>query len=178
MYEQMIKSLPLYERKSRVFQEVLSSAAEQFERVSLDVADIRKQLIVDTATWGLAFYEKELGIQTNLNKPLSERRSVIKSKMRGYGKVDAALIKLVTDAYTNGDVEVTFDGKINVRFVAIRGIPSNINDVYKSVEEIKPAHLEALFTFAFTTWDRVDMLNYTWDAIDALNKTWNEVEVM
>lgn len=178
LYDVMIKSLPLYERKSTVFQEIIKVEGQQFTVLHAHVNDIQSQLNVDTATWGLAFYEKELNITTDLNKSLEERRSVVKSKMRGHGKVDAALIKLVVDAYTNGDVEVTFDGKINVRFVSVRGVPTNLNDVYKSVEDIKPAHLDVTYIFLYTTWDRFGSFNLTWDEFDALNKTWDEVEVM
>ena len=178
MYDQMINSLPLYERSSRIFQQVFQAEGAEFADLHGNVDDIRLQLFVDTATWGLAIYEKELGIVTDLNKPLVERRGVIRSKMRGYGKVDAALIKLVVDSYTNGGADVTFDGKINVIFSNVRGIPENMNDVYKAVEDIKPAHLDVTYDFLFTTWERFDNFNYTWDSLDALNKTWNEIEVL
>lgn len=174
----MIESVPSYERKSNVFVSIFNSESKQFELLKSSIDDIRKQLVVDTATWGLRIYEKDLKIQTDLNKSIDERRSVIKSKMRGQGNVGASLIKLVVDAYTNGNVEVSFNGKINITFMSIRGVPPNLNDVYKSVEEIKPAHLDAVYVFTYTTWDRFDSFNYTWDAIDALNKTWNEIEVL
>jgi len=121
----------------------------EFDRLAIDIEDLEKQLNIDTATWGLAIYERELGIKTNLNKPLEERRSVIKSKWRGTGKVDRALIKAVVDAYTNGGVEVGFDGRIIITFNDVKGIPPNLEDAQRAIEDISPAHLAIIYEFAY-----------------------------
>lgn len=145
----LLEYLPPYERKSEVFKEVMNAEQIEFNKLGLDLEDLNKQFFVDTATWGLAIYEKELGLKTNLNKPLEERRSVIKSKWRGTGKVDRLLIKTVVDAYTNGGVDVGFDGKIIVTFNDVKGIPPNMEDVYNAVGEISPAHLAIIYKFAY-----------------------------
>lgn len=145
----LLEYLPLYERNSKVFQEILKTEEIEFDNLNLDIEDLKKQLNIDTATWGLRIYEKELGIKTNLNKPLEERRSVVKSKWRGIGKVDKPLIKAVVDAYTNGGVDVGFDGKIIVTFNDVKGIPPNMEDVYNAVGEISPAHLAIIYKFAY-----------------------------
>ncbi len=145
----LLEYLPLYERNSKVFQEILNVEQIEFDKLGLNVEDLENQLNIDTATWGLAIYEKELGLKTNLNKPLEERRSVIKSKWRGTGKVDRLLIKTVVDAYTNGGVDVGFDGKVIVTFNNVKGIPSNLGDVKKAIGEISPAHLAIIYKFAY-----------------------------
>lgn len=145
----LIDLLPSYERQSKVFQEILQAEQIEFNKLNVDIVDLEKQLNIDTATWGLTVYEKELGIETDLNKPLGERRSVIKSKWRGTGKVDRLLIKTAVDAFTNGQVEVTFDGSINVQFTSVLGIPPNIDDAKKAVENIAPAHLRVAYYFAY-----------------------------
>ena len=145
----MIKALPLFMQKSKVFQEIFNAEEKQFTKMDVDLVDLRKQMDVSTATWGLDIYEKELNIKTDKSKPLEERRSVIKSKERGTGKVDASLIKIVADAFTNGDVEVFFDGNINIEFNSIIGIPSNIQDLENALDDIKPAHLRILYAFAY-----------------------------
>lgn len=145
----LLDYLPPYERNSSVFQQIFRAEEIELNKIDLDISSLAKQLSIDTATWGLVIYEKELGIRTSLNKPLEERRSVIKSKWRGIGKVDAALIKTVVDAYTNGGVEVGFDGNIIVNFNDVKGIPSNMDDVYSAIHEIKPAHLDIIYLFAY-----------------------------
>lgn len=78
----LIKRLPIFMRSSKIYQEIFTGEENQLTLLDADIADIEKQLNIDTATWALAVYEEELGIKTELNKPLEERRSVIKSKWR------------------------------------------------------------------------------------------------
>lgn len=145
----LIELLPPYEKSSRVFQEILNAEQIEFDKLAIDIEDLEKQLNIDTATWGLVIYEKELGIKTNLNKPFEERRSVVKSKWRGTGKVDRLLIKAAVDAYTNGGVEVGFDGRIIINFNDVKGIPPNLEDAQRAIEDISPAHLAIIYEFAY-----------------------------
>jgi hypothetical protein len=145
----MITALSTFMRKSKIFIEIFNAEQKQFEQKELDLEDLRKQMDIETATWGLDIYEKDLGIKTDRSKPLTERRSVIKSKERGSGKVDATLIKLVADSFTNGDVEVTFDGQINIKFTSVLGIPPNLEDLENALEDVKPAHLAIAYAFAY-----------------------------
>jgi hypothetical protein len=174
----LLSYLPPFLRKSKIYVEIFNTDEQQIASLNTNIQEIEAQLNVDTATWGLAIYEKELGIKTDLNKSFNDRRSVIKSKLRGTGKIGVMQLKLVADAYTNGNVEISFDGKINIHFTSVRGIPPNMYDLETVIEEIKPAHLGVTYAYLFTTWDRFDSFNYTWDALDALNKTWDEIEVI
>lgn len=141
--------LPSYERNSNVFKEILDTETKEFDVLDFNIEDLKKQLNIDTATWSLEIYEKELGIKTVLNKSLNERRSIIKSKWRGTGKVDAALIKMVADAFTNGNVSVDFNGSIIIKFNSVYGIPSNLEDVRNAISDISPAHLGIIYEFAY-----------------------------
>jgi hypothetical protein len=145
----MLNSLPTYLRKSDVFIQVLNAEGKTVQVLKSDILDIQKQLDVDTATWGLDIYERELGIPTDISKPLEDRRSIVKSKLRGSGKLDATLVKVVADAHTNGAVEVSYDGRINIKFTAFYGIPPNLDDLKNSLDEIKPAHKEITYIFKY-----------------------------
>lgn len=144
--------LPPYLRLSKIIQEILNAESKSYDKIDIDIEDLNNQLFVDTATWGLKIYEKELGLKTNINKDITERRSQIKSKMRGTGKVSAELIKTVVDSYTNGNVDIEFDAEkgINVIFNDVRGRPSNMEDVYNAIEKIIPAHLKIMYEFLYT----------------------------
>lgn len=65
------------------------------------------QLCVNTATWGLQYWEKTLGIPVEQGKDLEYRRSRIRSKLRGSGVTTVALIESVAESFSNGDVAVT-----------------------------------------------------------------------
>lgn len=65
------------------------------------------QLCVDTATWGLRYWEQTLGIPVEPGKEPEYRRSRIRSKLRGSGVTTVALIKSVAESFSNGEVAVT-----------------------------------------------------------------------
>lgn len=148
--------MPPHLSGSAVIQAIMTGEGAEFDTLRANIDDIKAQLSVDTATWGLDIYEKELGIKTDYSKSYADRRAVVKSKMRGSGKVDRTLIKLVADAYTNGDVVISFDGHIIVKFTSVRGIPPNINDLQGVIEEIKPAHIAVRYEFSYLLIKDID----------------------
>ncbi len=176
MRTKLINYLPIFMRKSQIFNEIFRGEEKELEAAEASIEEIRQQLNIDTATWGLEIYEAELGIKTDLSKGLEERRSVIKSKWRGTGKVDARLIQLVAEAYSNGEVQVSFDGSIVISFVGTRGVPPNLNDLEDTINSIKPAHLPFSFRFNYLTWSEFDDFNKSWQAWDVLNLTWEQLE--
>lgn len=157
----MLKQLQLFQRKSTVFKEIFDAESIKFDSRDAALADFALQFSVDTATWALTIYEHDLGIPTEISKPPDERRSVIKSKMRGSGKVDAALIESVAESYSNGDVQVLFDGKITIRFVSALGLPPNIDDLKAAIEEIKPAHLPIFYSYRYLTITEIEGMTIT-----------------
>jgi len=150
-----------------MFSELFIAQGYELDSIDTAKADLDAQFNVDTATWALDIYEKELGIATDYAKPLDYRRSVIKSKWRGSGKLDANLIKTVCDAFTNGNVQVTFDGIIHVKFNSGFGIPPNLNDLRAAVDQIKPAYLLLDYLFLYLLINDIDQLM----AIDQLQST-------
>ena len=138
----LLNYLPWYERESKVFKEICRVEEIEFDKLDLDLEDLNKQFFVDTATWGLAIYEKELGLPIRPNKSLEERRSIIKAKWRGTGKVDAEMIKAIVEAFTKSKVNVSFNGRINIIFNNEKIIRLNMSDMYNAIDEGKPAHLD------------------------------------
>jgi hypothetical protein len=142
----LLNYLPWYERESEVFKEILRAEEIEFDKLELDLEDINKQFFVDTATWGLAIYEKELGLPIRPNKSLEERRSIIKAKWRGMGKVDAEMIKSIVSLFTDTPVEIKFDGQINIVFEGFGNTQISNKNMLNAIEEVKPAHLGKRFT--------------------------------
>lgn len=146
-YEKLKGYLPAFLTESDVMNELLKSSGGQLDVLYNEIIEFIRQLSIDTATWGLEVYEKELGIRPEPNRTIAERRNNIKFKYRGFGKVDAKLIKTVADVCTNGQVDVTFTNIIKIKFNGIYGTPSNLQDLKNALEEIKPAHLPIAYTF-------------------------------
>ncbi|WP_255298487.1 putative phage tail protein [Brevibacillus dissolubilis] len=145
----MLNHLPAFMQKSRVLQQFETAEQLELELINGQLEDLMPQLDVSTATWGLVVFEQELGIPTDLSKSYDARREVIRSKMRGSGKIDRMQIKVVADAYANGDCEVSFNGRIRVKFTSQIGIPPRLEELKRAIEEIKPAHLGVEYEFRY-----------------------------
>jgi hypothetical protein len=148
----MYDYLPSYYEDIREARAIIDAESAQFEQLYADIADVLAQFFVDTATWGLANWERICGIPTDESKPIDQRRSVIKSKLRGIGTVTVDLIKNVAEAYYNGQVEVTEQPSlytVKIKFVSKLGVPPNLADIQNALREIIPAHLAIDFEFSY-----------------------------
>ncbi len=169
----MFDYIPSFFFHAEVFKMLLDSGLEQFDTVDDFINDIIDQLYVDTATWGLIFWEIDYGLEYNPELVYEERRSRIKAAIRGIGKVDRKLIASVALAYSNGEVVVTFNGKINIKFIEVRGIPSALGELKKQLEELKPSGLDIVYVFTYLTWNELDLLSYELQE----SMTWDQLEV-
>lgn len=144
--------LPRYYHESRVVGNIIARESEEFTKLNDDIRDVLDQYFVDTATWGLAIWERICGIATDESKPTEQRRSVIKSKLRGMGTVTVDLITNVAESFTNGEVEATEDYAnytVVVRYVSTVGVPDNIADIEAALREIIPAHLAIQYEYRY-----------------------------
>lgn len=135
----------------RESQEIIKAEANEFEKLNTCISDVLDQFFIDTATWGLAKWERICGISVDESKPIDQRRSVIKSKLRGIGTVTVALIKNVAESWYNGEVEVTEQPSlytVKIKFVSKLGVPPNLADIQNALREIIPAHLAINFEFS------------------------------
>lgn len=109
------------------------------------VVDFLAQLNVDTATWGLALWEYEYGIRTDLGKPLDARRTVLKAKMRGAATTTAEQIRRIVNAYTGNDscevIEYPREYLVGVSYTLDPDKQDRVEACRKSLREALPAHL-------------------------------------
>ncbi|BDG48765.1 YmfQ family protein [Parageobacillus sp. KH3-4] len=150
--DEIIELLPDLFRNSPEYQAIAHAKGKQFDKLEAAIDDVLNQAFIDLATWGLALWEKDYGIPTNPSKSIEERRSNLKAKKRGIGTVKEDVIKNTAEAYYGGEVEVIQkprDLELIVKFISSYGVPSNLDDVRKALEEIIPCHLELLFEFTY-----------------------------
>ncbi|UED78058.1 putative phage tail protein [Brevibacillus sp. DP1.3A] len=137
--DDMLKRLQPFQRKSKVFKAIFDAEATQFDKREAIIADLHNQMSVDTATWALSIYERELGIPVDLSKAIDLRRSHIKSKMRGVGKFSASMALAIASAFSDHVSDVSFDGRIRIHFEGAADL--SLTEIGKALEEQKPAHL-------------------------------------
>jgi uncharacterized protein YmfQ (DUF2313 family) len=145
--------VPDFITQSKTFQAVYNSQGPELDNLQSIATDIVNQCFVGTATWGLDIWENTLGIPTVPGKPYDQRKSLIISKLRGVGTVNAALIQSISDSYSDGNVSVAVDTTnytVTVTFNDIRGIPQNVDDIQTVLASVLPAHLSLTFKFTYT----------------------------
>ncbi|MED3832922.1 putative phage tail protein [Peribacillus frigoritolerans] len=206
----MLDYLPKYYEEIRESEAIIGAQAKAQLRLMQDIDDVLAQMFVDTSTWGLARWEELLGIHVGRDYSVwdaleasqkvfddveemawdifedsftvdgADRRASIKSRIRGFGSVNAQLLKSVCESYVGGEVEVIETPsahKVSIKFIDSRGIPANINDLKEAVAEIMPAHLVVEYTYRYLSWNEYDAFAWTWDTLNAKQFTHDQLEV-
>ncbi|AND39627.1 YmfQ family protein [Cytobacillus oceanisediminis] len=174
MFDYMPKEYEDY-RESRA---IIQSEAAEFESLNAQITDVLAQFFIDTATWGLANWEQLVDVPTDPTKPLNQRRSVIKSKLRGIGTVSVSLIKNVAESYANGEVDVVEESAnftIRIKFVSTLGVPENLADIQKAITDIIPAHLAINFEFTYVLYSQLEAKYADYNAVVASGLTYEQI---
>lgn len=175
----LIDYVPNYYDELLESRELLSSEDAEFARLNASIDDLLLQFNVSTATWGLREWERICGIFSDAEKPLGERRSNIKARLRGAGVVTAQQIKNVSDGYYGGETEIIekfSEYTIVVKFTSSYGIPSNLPDLQDILREIIPAHLSIKYEFKFMTYGMIKETNLSYGDLKATSKTYKELK--
>lgn len=157
---------------------IYTAQGTELGRLLYYLDDIKKQLHIDTATWGLSLWEEAYGIATNLNYSFEERREIIKAKKRGNETCTIALVKSVSRAFSGGEVNVienTAPYTFTIQFIGVKGIPKNMQGLINAIEDIKPAHLVDNFKYTYTSWEYLDSKNLSYNDIEIIK--WDDLEI-
>lgn len=116
------------------------------------VLDWLEQLTIDTATWGLKYWEQTYGVTPQITDTVEERRSRVKAKMRSPQTVTAAMLENLTDSYINGQSVVTElprQHKVQIQFNGDYGIPSNLESLTAALLEVLPSHVTYEYLYRY-----------------------------
>lgn len=176
-YAEMINYLPLYERKSKVFNEILIADDREFRNNEQKLQVVERNIFLDTAIESLPIHERDLNIESVKSLRYDQRREQISSRYRAaFDQTTEETIKAVASAYSNGDVEVNKTetaGVYEIKFVGIRGVPDNMAGLKKALDIIIPAHLGLTYVFTFAPWE--DLRNQTWGSV--AEETWDDLRM-
>lgn len=116
------------------------------------VLDWLEQLTIDTATWGLKYWEQAYGVTPQITDTVEERRGRVKAKMRSPQTVTAAMLENLTDSYINGQSVVTElprQHKVQIQFNGDYGIPSNLDSLTAALLEVLPSHVTYEYLYRY-----------------------------
>ena len=168
----LINKLPSF-YDNDITKPIQNSFTVEANLINDEVDNTLNQFFVDSATYGLDYWERMLGIPKN-NFDYITRRENIKAKMRSRGTTTILVIKNICEAYSNGIVEVIVNHSeysFIIDFVGTIGIPNAFAELDKVIEEIKPCHLAHSYKFNYNT--HKDLSNYTHEYL--ANYTHDEV---
>ena len=157
---------------------------EALEDASLEakaaLEDVMAQFFINTATWGLALWEQQVGIETDNSLSLESRRSAILQKLVASGNTTAEMIRGLAETITGYEakVEVNDDYSFSLSFWGeqTKRAAIDVDELKTVVEQIKPAHLR--FVISGITWGDLESLELTWGYFDENPTTWGEFESM
>ena len=170
----LMKYLPLYYHSSNVTQELMKAIAYELGKMIVEKEDVELQLNVDTATWGLTYWENLLGLKTNLEDSYENRRIAINAKRQGYGTVTKEMLQTVIKNFVNEQVaikEYNNESRIVIGVNFNKGLPKNITKILETLDDIMPAHIGYKIKYADTTWDKLKA-KYTWNSEGFVQEQW------
>lgn len=146
----LLNNLPQIYRNTDWLKAIYGASGKDLDDISSIIDTAEAQLNFSTSTWGLPFWEKELGIKPNPNTDIDTRRSFVSAKWKGDQKTDLGLMQAVCNSWKNGDVEVAFiNGLIQLTFVGEYGIPKDLESLLTAIDDVKPAHLGVTTKFKY-----------------------------
>ncbi|NFN93605.1 DUF2313 domain-containing protein [Clostridium botulinum] len=135
--------VPSFLSGDKILSKVYEEQQKQVDSTNADIQDLINQCFVETATWGLDTWEKELSIQNNINYSYAIRRSRVLAKLKGQGTTTIEAIKNICMSFVE-DVEVIEHNDkyyFEINLLSHKGFPSGFDTLYDSIREVKPSHL-------------------------------------
>ena len=172
---------PWFIRRSPVLTRLMDTYGDELDTYLGLTTEVIAQLFVRTSTWGLDYWELELGLPYTGELSEAERADRIVAKMRSYRQGTPFVIRLVANAYNLGNVQPVEDfrgRRLIVRFSDIRGVPTNISDMQATLEHLVRASALIEYEYSFMLWQEVMDAAVTWQELKTANITWAQLRTM
>lgn len=159
------------------FHELTEAETVALEVLDAELKDLENNMTLSNTTeTQINRREAEFGVVSDPSKPIEQRRAVLVAKLRGQGTTTPEFIRSVAASYQYGEVsvdETSAPYTVQIIFESVIGIPPNMDDFVKTIEEVKPAHLVFEYIYKYNTWDMIEAFEKTWDEWEALDITFD-----
>lgn len=171
---ELIKLLPDYYQDNETMATLQDVLSEETDKLDAELKITVNQCFPQLATTLLSRWESILGVKTDGSLSDTSRQEQILAKLSGTGTTTKQMIKDVAEKFSGAEVEVIEDNansRFYIRFVGQLGIPENMTGLKAAIEDVKPAHLEAIYEYIYNTWQDVTKMTwqrasgYTWQTI-------------
>lgn len=172
---------PWFIRRSPVLSRLMDTYGDELDAYLGLTHEVIAQLFVRTSTWGLDYWELELGLPYTGALTDDERADRIVAKMRSYRQGTPFVVRLVANSYNLGNVQPIEDfrgRRLIIRFSDIRGVPTNLGDMQSTMEHLVRASALLEFEYSYLLWQEVLDGGSTWQEIKTANITWAQLRGM
>lgn len=164
--------------KTEYIKAVLKAIQKVWEIYFDDLIESRKEYCVSSATYSLPWWSDMLGVDYNDNYSYELSRSIILAKMKGNKPLSEKVLKSVVESYANATCEIEQDFphyRFKVRIVDKVGKPEKASEIVKTVNELKPAHLDWELIFRYRTWAEWKALGKPYSYYKEKGYTWKDI---
>lgn len=159
--------------------ELLDTEEQEFKVLDAEIKELEQNMtLTNTTASRIERREAEFGIISDSRKPLSQRKAAVIAKFRGSGTTTPEFIKNVAISFEYGEIDVVEDEKpytVQIIFESVLGVPPNMDDFIKTLEEVKPAHIVFEYIYKYNTWDMLEAFNKTWNEWEETGVTFDEL---
>lgn len=138
------KYLPEFVRGDSVLGQTLAIESKEHERQRLEIRDLLVQAFIETATWGLADWERILDLKPDAGDNYEQRRNRILLKLQGRQTSTVAFLTNLIKRYCTEESKVTvIEDNEHYMFHAeiTDGTVSYADNLLDALNTYKPAHL-------------------------------------
>ena len=161
------------------FHELTEAESKGLDDMDEALADMESNMSLSgTTETNIARREAWFGVTPDEAKPLEQRRAVLIAKLRGQGTTTPEFIRSVAASFEYGEVsvdETSAPYTVSIVFESVMGVPPNMADFIRALEEVKPAHIVFDYQYKYNTWDDFEAFHHTFDEWAAIHVTWDEL---
>lgn len=138
-----LKHLPKFLPIDDDFKNTELISDDEHEKLRLAVLDVKKQLFVETATWGLSDWERVLDLSVKENASLEDRRIQILLKLQGANTVSETFMNNLINMFCEDKSGYIIQHNPEYWFeVVLNGNQKlDLDSLSDAIETYKPAHL-------------------------------------
>ena len=135
--------VPPYLSTNRIFNINYDIQQGELDISNKNIKDIVKQCFVETATWGLNYWDKFVGLNTQ-KYDIQVRRNLIKSKLIMQPPFTKSMLTDLLDNFVENSeiIEHNSEYSFDVILKTKDELRENLNFIIKQIELGKPAHLD------------------------------------
>nr|WP_325242760.1 putative phage tail protein [uncultured Oscillibacter sp.] len=142
---------PAFLRKSPEFRDLQEALEPELLELWAARDGAMDQLFVESASWGLRYWERTLGLSSEAGKDLEARRSRVRSRLLGADVSTVSLVERVAEIYAKLPARVEEHPErfwVLLLFDEAAGVPRGLEGLVEALREIMPAHLGWGFRFS------------------------------